>query len=180
MFTRRRSRSRIRRWRLCMRKGGGCCARLRTAVGSSGGSLHSSTTRRRSSRCFSNCSQAHLRRMTYKSTCKKLVIKISVKRSNLFLLHCFWIWIRPRILILNPFLVKILKCYVSEPVLAMSNQRSFKIESFRFGAFVPKKIEYIRFWNKILDRNKTFSISTRKFWSKSFCSGSFSNFFWDN
>jgi hypothetical protein len=29
--------------------------------------------------------------------------------------------------------------------LAMSNQRSFKIESFRFAAFVPKKIEYIRF-----------------------------------
>ncbi len=29
--------------------------------------------------------------------------------------------------------------------LAMSNQRSFKIESFRFPAFVPKKIEYIRF-----------------------------------
>jgi hypothetical protein len=31
------------------------------------------------------------------------------------------------------------------PVLAMSNQRSFKIESFRFAAFVPKKIQYIRF-----------------------------------
>jgi hypothetical protein len=30
-------------------------------------------------------------------------------------------------------------------VVAMSNQRSFKIESFRFAAFVPKKIEYIRF-----------------------------------
>jgi hypothetical protein len=30
-------------------------------------------------------------------------------------------------------------------ILAMSNQRSFKIESFRFAAFVPKKIEYIRF-----------------------------------
>jgi hypothetical protein len=59
----------------------------------------------------------------------------------------------------------------------MSNQRSFKIESFRFAAFVPKKIEYIRFWNKILDRNKTFSISTRKLWSKSFCSGPFPNFF---
>jgi hypothetical protein len=29
--------------------------------------------------------------------------------------------------------------------LAMSNQRSFKIESFCFPAFVPKKIEYIRF-----------------------------------
>jgi hypothetical protein len=60
--------------------------------------------------------------------------------------------------------------------IAMSNQRSFKIESFRFPAFVPKKIEYIRFGNKILDRNKTFSISTRKFWFKSFCYGQFSNF----
>jgi hypothetical protein len=52
----------------------------------------------------------------------------------------------------------------------MSNQRSFKFESFRFTAFVPKKIEYIRFCNKILDRNKTFSISTRKFRFKRFCS----------
>ena len=59
----------------------------------------------------------------------------------------------------------------------MSNQRSFKIESFRFAAFVPKKIEYIHFWNKILYRNKTFSVSTRKIWSKSFCSGPFPNFF---
>jgi hypothetical protein len=59
----------------------------------------------------------------------------------------------------------------------MSNQRSFKIESIRFAAFVPKKIEYIRFRNKILYRNKTFSISTRKIWSKSFCSGRFPNFF---
>ncbi len=50
----------------------------------------------------------------------------------------------------------------------MSNQRSFKIESFRFAAFVPKKIEYIRFGNKILDRNETLSISTKKFWSKAF------------
>jgi hypothetical protein len=61
----------------------------------------------------------------------------------------------------------------------MSNQRSFKSESFHFGAFVPKKIEYIWFRNKILDRNKTFSISTRKFWSKSFCSGPFPNFFFE-
>ena len=39
----------------------------------------------------------------------------------------------------------------STPQLAMSNQRSFKIESIRFAAFVPKKIEYIfvfetKFW----------------------------------
>jgi len=31
--------------------------------------------------------------------------------------------------------------------VAMSNQRSFKIGSFRFAAFVPKKIEYNSFWN---------------------------------
>jgi hypothetical protein len=61
--------------------------------------------------------------------------------------------------------------------VAMSNQRSFKIESFRFAAFVPKKIEYIRFWNKILDRNKTFLFSTRISLSKSFCSGPFPKFF---
>jgi hypothetical protein len=60
--------------------------------------------------------------------------------------------------------------------VAMSNQRSFKIESFRFAAFVPKKIEYIRFFNKILDQNKTFSMRNRKFWSKSFCFGPFPNF----
>ncbi len=59
----------------------------------------------------------------------------------------------------------------------MSNQRSFKIEGIRFAAFVPKKIEYIRFGNKIQDRNKTFSISTRRSWSKSFSSGPFQNFF---
>ncbi len=60
--------------------------------------------------------------------------------------------------------------------LAMSNQRSFKIESFRFADLVPKKIEKICFWNKILDWNKTFSISTRIIWSKSFCSGLFKKF----
>ena len=60
----------------------------------------------------------------------------------------------------------------------MSNQRSFKIGSFRFAAFVPKKIEYIRFWNKILDRNEMFLISTRKFLSKTFCSGLFPKKFW--
>jgi hypothetical protein len=61
--------------------------------------------------------------------------------------------------------------------VAMSNQRSFKIGSIRFAAFVPKKIEYICFRNKILDRNKTFSISTKKILSKSFCSGRFPIFF---
>jgi hypothetical protein len=33
-------------------------------------------------------------------------------------------------------------CTVYRTVLAMSNQHSFKIESFRFSAFVPKKIKY--------------------------------------
>jgi hypothetical protein len=51
----------------------------------------------------------------------------------------------------------------------MSNQRSFKIESFRFAAFFQKKIES--------GSKQTFSISTRKIWSKSFCSGPFPNFF---
>ncbi len=64
--------------------------------------------------------------------------------------------------------------------LAMSNQRSFKIGSFRFAAFVPKKNEYNSFWNKILDRNKTFSIRSRNFWSKTFRSGLFPNFFLRN
>jgi hypothetical protein len=61
--------------------------------------------------------------------------------------------------------------------LAMSNQCSFKIESFHFTAFVPKKIEYIRFGNKILDRNEKFSVSTQKFWSKNFCFVPFPNIF---
>ncbi len=51
--------------------------------------------------------------------------------------------------------------------LAMSNQRSFKIGSLRFSAFVPKKIECKRFWIKILDRNKTPSISSKIFLTKS-------------
>ena len=61
--------------------------------------------------------------------------------------------------------------------LAMSNQRSFKIGSFRFAAFVPKKIECKRFEIKILDRNKTFSISSQNFWTKSFCFVPFPKFF---
>jgi hypothetical protein len=61
--------------------------------------------------------------------------------------------------------------------LGMSNQRSFKIESFCFTAFVLKKIKYIRFGNKILDRNEKFSVSTQKFWSKSFCFVPFPNIF---
>ncbi len=63
--------------------------------------------------------------------------------------------------------------------VAMSNQRSFKIGSFRFAAFVPKNNAYNSFWNKILDRNKTFSISSRNFWSKTFRSSLFPNFFWE-
>jgi hypothetical protein len=53
--------------------------------------------------------------------------------------------------------------------VVMSNQRSFKIGSFRFAAFVPKKIECERFYIKILDRNQTFSVSSQNFWTKSFC-----------
>jgi hypothetical protein len=64
--------------------------------------------------------------------------------------------------------------------VAMSNQRSFKIESIRFAAFVPQKIEYIRYRNKVLDRNKTFSISTRKILSRSFFSARFPIFFGTN
>jgi hypothetical protein len=58
----------------------------------------------------------------------------------------------------------------------MSNQRSFKIESIHFAAFVPKKIEYIRFLNEILDQNETFSIRNGKFRSKNFRFGLFPNF----
>ncbi len=42
-------------------------------------------------------------------------------------------------------------------LIVMSNQRFFKIVCFRFPTNVTKKIEYIRFWNKIHYRNKTFS-----------------------
>jgi hypothetical protein len=62
-------------------------------------------------------------------------------------------------------------CDNPAPGLAMSNQRSFKIGSFRFAAFVPKKIECKRFKIKILDRNKTFSVISKSFDQKLlFCS----------
>ena len=54
-------------------------------------------------------------------------------------------------LVVGSDLQVLLLAYLHQPpiyhlyLVAMSNQRSFKIESFRFGAFVPKKIEYIRF-----------------------------------
>ncbi len=54
------------------------------------------------------------------------------------------------------------------PVLSMSKQHSFTIKSFRFGAFVPKEIEYILFWNKIMDQNKHFLSVLDKFEPKSF------------
>ncbi len=38
-----------------------------------------------------------------------------------------------------------IECILYGYSLAMSNQRSFKIGSFRFAAFVPKKIECKRF-----------------------------------
>jgi hypothetical protein len=66
-------------------------------------------------------------------------------------------------------------CFNVGTRLAMSNQRSFKIRSFRFAAFVPKRIE--RFKIKILDQNKTFSVSSQNFLTKSFCFVRFQNFF---
>ncbi len=51
--------------------------------------------------------------------------------------------------------------------LVMSNQHFFKIVCFRFPTNVPKKIEYICFWNKIHYRTKTFSFRFQNFWSKS-------------
>ncbi len=48
--------------------------------------------------------------------------------------------------------------------LVMSNQRFLKIVCFRFPTNVPLKIEYIRFWNKIHYRTKTFSFRSKNFW----------------
>jgi hypothetical protein len=59
----------------------------------------------------------------------------------------------------------------------MSSQRSFKIESIRFDAFVPKKIEYIHFRNKILERNKIFPSVLEKFGPKAFVLVDFQIFF---
>jgi hypothetical protein len=50
----------------------------------------------------------------------------------------------------------------------MSNQRSFKIESFPFAAFVPKKIEYIRFEIKFWIETKRFLPVLEKFGPKAF------------
>ncbi len=55
----------------------------------------------------------------------------------------------------------------THPGLVMSNQRFFKIVCFHFPTNVPKKIEYIRFLNKIHYRTKTFSFRSQNFWSKS-------------
>jgi hypothetical protein len=52
----------------------------------------------------------------------------------------------------------------------MSNQRSFKIESFPFAAFVPKKIEYIRFETKFWIETKRFLSVLEKFGPKRFLS----------
>ncbi len=59
--------------------------------------------------------------------------------------------------------------------LVMSNQRFFKIVCFSF----PQKIEYILFLNKIRYRNKTFSLRSQNFWSKSNWFVQFPNFSWD-
>jgi hypothetical protein len=50
--------------------------------------------------------------------------------------------------------------------VAMSYQRSLKIESFRFAAFVPKKIKYIRFLKRI--ETKRFLLVLEKFGPKAF------------
>jgi hypothetical protein len=63
------------------------------------------------------------------------------------------------------------------PFLVMSNQRFFKIVCFRFPTNVPKKIEYIRFLNKIQYRTKTFSSDLRVFGSKAIDFFSFQIFF---
>ncbi len=77
----------------------------------------------------------------------------TIKLGSVFNVHLCWIGLFEKIFI---------------SWLAMSNQRSFKIDSFRFVAFVPKKIEYILFWNKILDRNKRFLSLLEKFGPKAF------------
>ena len=61
--------------------------------------------------------------------------------------------------------------------LVMSNQRFFKIVCFRFPPNVPKKIEFIRFWNKIYYRTKMFSFRSPNFWTKSNWFVQFPNFF---
>jgi hypothetical protein len=45
--------------------------------------------------------------------------------------------------------------------VAMSNPCSFKIESFCFGAFVPKKIEYIRHLAMLFPLSLAFNIGGR-------------------
>ncbi len=61
----------------------------------------------------------------------------------------------------------------------MLNQRSFKIESIRFAAFVPKKIEYIivletKFWIE----TKRFLLVLEKVGPKALVLVDF-NFFWE-
>ncbi len=59
----------------------------------------------------------------------------------------------------------------------MSNQRSFKIESFRFAAFVPKKIECKRFKSKFWIETKRFLSVLKIFGPKAFVLFRFQNFF---
>jgi hypothetical protein len=51
------------------------------------------------------------------------------------------------------------------------------IVCFRFPTNASKKIEYIRFLNKIHCRTKTFSFRSQNFWSKSIRFFQFQNFF---
>jgi hypothetical protein len=52
--------------------------------------------------------------------------------------------------------------------LAMSNQRSFKIGSFRFAAFVPKKIDKLVFETKFWIETKRFYFVLEIFCPKAF------------
>ncbi len=72
-----------------------------------------------------------------------------------------------------------LGCWPCSPclILVMSNQRFFKIVCFRFPPNVPKKIEFIRFRNKIYYRTKMFSFRSPNFWTKSNWFVQFTNFF---
>ncbi len=53
----------------------------------------------------------------------------------------------------------------------------FQDRKLSFWCFCSKKDWIYSFFKQNSGSNKTFSISTRKFWAKSFCSGLFPNFF---
>ncbi len=59
----------------------------------------------------------------------------------------------------------------------MSNLRSFKIGSFRFAAFVPKRSDIIVFETKFWIETKRFQSVLSNFCPKAFVSGLFPNLF---